>query len=74
MYLQWKRVDPITRKVLKLFFIGSGVKFVGYVFVTAGIFMGLADKQKGLQMICLGIVAIAIGWGIIYKAYKLSKS
>ncbi len=74
MYLRWRRVDPITRKVLKLFFIGSGVKFVGYAFVTAGIFMGLVDKQKGLQIICLGIVAIAIGWGIIYKAYKLSKS
>ncbi len=74
MYLRWRKVDPTTRRVLKLFFIGSGVKFVGYVLVMAGIFMGLVDKQKGLQIICLGIGTIAIGWRIIYKAYKLSKS
>ncbi len=50
------------------------MKFLGYVLVAVGIFMGLADKQKGLQMICLGIGTIAIGWRIIYKAYRLSKS
>ncbi len=50
------------------------MKFVGYVLVTVGIFMGLVDKQRGLQMICLGVGTIAIGWGVIYKAYRLSKS
>ncbi len=73
MYLHWRRADPLTRKVLKLFFIGSGVKFLGYIIVTAGIFMGLSDREIGIRMIAIGVLVVTVGWLIIYKAYRVSK-
>ena len=73
MYSPWRRADPLTRKVLKLFFVGSGVKFLGYVIITMGIFTGLMDKQDGLWIVVVGVMIVILGWLIIYKAYRVSK-
>ncbi len=66
--------DPKTLRIFKLFFIGAGVKGLGYLLIIAGIFMGYGNKPMGLKLICLGIVVVAIGWIILLFAYKESKS
>jgi hypothetical protein len=65
--------DPKTLRVLKLFFLGFGVKGIGYLIIAIGIFAGLKDQDFGLRIIYAGIAVVAVGWVILYIAVKESK-
>ncbi len=73
MYLRWRKADNLTGRVLKLFFVGSGIKFLGYLIVAIGVFVGFVNREEGLRIVVAGIMIVILGWLIIYKAYKLSK-
>jgi hypothetical protein len=65
--------DPKTLRVLKLFFLGFGVKCIGYLIIAIGIFSGLKDQDFGLKVIYAGIAVVAVGWVILYIAVRESK-
>ena len=68
MFLQLRKVDPVTRKVIELYIEGTGVKALGYLVIAVGIL------TRSVETMLAGILTVAIGWVMICKAYRLSKT
>ena len=68
------RYDPEFIRLLKTLLAGVWIKTIGYVIVGAGIFMGVINEDAGKMAILVGVVFVIVGWMLVYKALRLSKS
>lgn len=64
------RFDPELARAFKRLFVGIGVKTVGYLTITAGIFLAIKDKSLALNIVFVGIMLVAFGWILIFRALK----
>lgn len=67
------RFDPELVDVFKRLFVGIGVKTIGYLTITAGIFLAIKDKNLALQIVVCGVILVVIGWVLIVKALRQAK-
>jgi len=68
------RYDAEFIRLLKTLLAGVWIKTIGYVTIGAGIFMGAVNEEAGKMTILIGATFVIVGWMLVYKALKLSKS
>ncbi len=54
--------------------MGVGVKTIGYLTITAGIFFAIKDKNLALQIVLSGVFLVIAGWVLVIKALKQANS
>ncbi len=64
------RFDPELVNVFKRLFIGIGIKTIGYLTISAGIFLSIKDKGLALLIVCTGALFVVFGWILIYIALR----
>lgn len=67
------RFDPELAEAFKRLFVGIGVKTIGYLTITAGIFLAIKNRSLALNIVFVGIILVALGWVLIVRALKQSK-
>jgi len=66
------RFDAETFAMLKVLLAGVWIKTLGYLTVGAGIFLAPVSKLS-TAVITLGLILVAIGWILVYKALIMSR-
>lgn len=67
------RFDPELANAFKRLFVGVGVKTIGYLTITAGIFLAIKDRSLAFQIVLAGVVLVVIGWVLIVRALRQAK-
>ncbi len=54
--------------------IGTGIKTLGYLLITAGIFLSWKNKHLALQLVYFGVGFVAVGWLIMIRTLLMAKT
>jgi len=67
------RFDPELVSIFKRLFVGIGVKTIGYLTITAGIFLAIKNKNLAFQIVLVGLFLVIVGWVMIIRALRQAK-
>jgi hypothetical protein len=67
------RVSRIDLRSIATFrlFVGISIKTLGYLVITAGIFLSIKNKDVAFRIVQFGVLMVVAGWLLIIRALKV---